>query len=134
MTTAIAAVPTVEERYHSALLKYLATPDEVALLDGYDLGRTALSEGLGVLDVASIHAAALAVALNGPADAAERKRVLHAQMEFFMEALSPFEMGHRAFRDANETLRRMNDPPALIFASTHQVYGSLSSMELLKRK
>jgi len=29
-----------------------------------------------------------------------------------------------------ETLRRMRDPPALIFASTHQVYGSLSSMEL----
>ena len=109
MTTAIAAVPTIEERYHSALLKYLATPDEVALLDGYDLGRTALSEGRGVLDVASIHAAALAVALNGPANAAERKRVLQAQMEFFMEALSPFEMGHRAFRDANETLRRMND-------------------------
>ena len=109
MMTAIAAVPTVEERYHSALLKFLAAPDEVALLDGYDLGRSALSEGFGVLDVATMHASAVAVALNRSLTPSERERVLSGQTEFFMEALSPFEMGHRAFRDANATLRRMND-------------------------
>jgi signal transduction histidine kinase len=124
MTTAIAAVPTIEERYHSALLKFLATPDEVALLDGYDLGRTALSEGHGVLDVASIHASALADVLNRPLNAAERERILHAQTEFFMEALSPFEMGHRAFRDANETLRRMND---MLEAQAKQIAFALHS-------
>lgn len=124
MTTAIAAVPTIEERYHSALLKFLANPDEVALLDGYDLGRNALSEGRGVLDVASIHASALADVLNRPLNAAERQRVLHAQTEFFMEALSPFEMGHRAFRDANETLRRMND---MLEAQAKQIAFALHS-------
>ena len=107
--TAITAVPSVEERYHSALMKYLAAPDEVALLDGYDLGRAALSEGHGLLDMANIHASAVGLALNRPMNAVERERILNAQAEFLMEALSPFEMGHRAFRDANQTLRRMND-------------------------
>lgn len=107
--TAITAVPSVEERYNSALMKYLTAPDEVALLDGYDLGRTALSEGLGLLDMANMHASAVGLALNRPLNAVERERILNAQSEFLMEALSPFEMGHRAFRDANQTLRRMND-------------------------
>jgi len=99
----------VDERYQAALLQYLAEPREVALLGSYDLGRGALGDGLGVLDMASIHSRAVAAAFNRPLENDERARMLNAQTAFFMEALSPFEMAHRAFRDANAMLRRLND-------------------------
>jgi signal transduction histidine kinase len=99
----------VAERYHSALLEYLAAPEEQALLGAYDLGRSALSEGLGLLELATIHSSAVAAALNRPLDHEARMRLLSAQNTFLIEALSPFEMGHRAFRDANEVLKRMNE-------------------------
>jgi len=99
----------VDERYQAALLEYVTAPKEVALLGGYDLGRGALGDGLGVLDMASIHSRAVAAALDRPLDHEERARLLNAQTAFFMEALSPFEMAHRAFRDANTMLRRLND-------------------------
>jgi signal transduction histidine kinase len=99
----------VGERYQNALLEYLAAPEESALLGGYDLGRRALIEGLGVLELATIHSSAVATALNRAPDGDERERFLNTHTAFFIEALSPFEMGHRAFRDANAMLRRMND-------------------------
>jgi signal transduction histidine kinase len=90
-------------------MEYLAAPEEVALLVGYDLGRSALSEGLGVLEMATIHSSAVTAALNRPLDNETRSRLLDAQNAFFIEVLSPFEMGHRAFGDANTVLKRMND-------------------------
>jgi len=99
----------IEARYQSALLRYVSKPEEGGLLSGYNLGRAALDEGLGLLDLAAVHTSAVATALGKLADADQRRRVLHAQTEFFIEVLSPFEMGNRAFRDANATLRRMNE-------------------------
>jgi signal transduction histidine kinase len=91
---------TVASRYDRALHQYLADHDELALLSGYEIGRTALADGLGVLDIASIHLQAVANTPNG---------ALEAGNAFFMEVLSPFEMARRAFRDANATLRRVNE-------------------------
>ena len=104
--TAVAA--TIRERYQSALVNYLSSPEEVALLAAYNLGRNALTEGVGVLEIASIHAAAVTFSMRART-IEERRRILDAQIAFFLEALSPFEMGARAFRDANTMLRRMND-------------------------
>jgi signal transduction histidine kinase len=102
-------VGRVDERYRTALLDYLASPEEAALLSGYDLGRSALGDGLGVLEMVSIHSRALATAIDRPLSDEERAQLLDAQTAFFVEALSPFEMTHRASRDANTTLRRLND-------------------------
>jgi signal transduction histidine kinase len=99
----------VDERYRAALLQYLASPQETALVGGYEFGRRALGEGLGVLEMATIHAQAMAALLNHALTEDERSRLLGAQTTFFVEALSPFEMTHRAFRDANTMLRRLND-------------------------
>ena len=120
----ITVVQTVEERYHDAMTDYLAAPGEGALLAAYDLGRDALTEGFGVLDMVTTHASAVAVALNRAATATDRQHLLRSHTEFFLEALSPFEMGHRAFRDANTTLRRMND---LLEAQAKQIAVALHS-------
>jgi len=95
--------------YREALKEYLAHPDEAVLERAYGLGRQALAGGRGVLDMAAMHAQALANVLpatDSTLDAARRADVLE---RFFVEALSPFEIAHRSFRDANLVLHRLND-------------------------
>jgi len=99
----------IDEQYRNALEDYLSAPDEGALLIGYDLGRRWLGEGRGLLEMVSIHSRAVATIMDAPLTEDQRRRLVRAQSEFFVEALSPFEMANRAFRDANATLRRLND-------------------------
>jgi signal transduction histidine kinase len=99
----------LEDGYRGALEDYLAHPDEALLERAYGLGRQALADGRGVLDMATTHSQALA-AVMASADAVEdRGRVSDALERFFVEALSPFEIAHRSFRDANRVLHRLND-------------------------
>jgi signal transduction histidine kinase len=90
------------------LEEYLAGGDgaEAALLSAYELGRRALAEGLGVLDVAGLLHDALVAACRGRPDSAE---TIRAAEGFALECLSSFEMAHRAAREANVALRRMNE-------------------------
>lgn len=97
------------EDYVHALQHYLCEPEEPALARAHELGRKALTDGLGVLEMASAHSRALAAALNSVSGDADRARLLNAVETFFIEALSPFEMAHRGFWDANVGLRRLND-------------------------
>ena len=97
------------KKYSVALQNYLSEPDEDTLLIAYELGRAALGDGLGVLEIATVHSRSLAVALERPITSEERSRLLERQTDFFVEVLSAFEMTHRGFRDANTVLRRLND-------------------------
>lgn len=95
--------------YTVALQHYLSEPEEPALARAHELGRKALTEGLGVLDMATLHSSALATALKHPLADGERAQVLEAVAKFFLETLSPFEMAHRGFWEANVVLHRLND-------------------------
>jgi len=93
----------------SAFQEYLAGGGEGVLRRAYELGRQALADGLGVLEMAVlIHRAMLSVGPRGRTPE-ERARVATAMEEFFLECLSPFEMAHRGVREANSTLRRLNE-------------------------
>ena len=92
------------DRYTSALRAFLEDPDEAALANAYEIGRGAFGDGFGVLEMAAVHARALSAVLDEPLDAAERARRLDAVDRFFGEVLSPFEMAHRGFREANAVL------------------------------
>ena len=96
-------------KYSAALQDYISEPDEDVLLTAYELGRAALGDGLGVLEIATVHSRSLAIALQDPLTNDQRARVLERQTDFFVEVLSAFEMTHRGFRDANTVLRRLND-------------------------
>ena len=90
------------KRYLMALQNYLLHPEEVFLQLAYDLGRQAVAEGLGLLNLLRIHtAAAQRCTENDAAKAA-------AAEAFFMEALSPFEATHRGFRETNAKLAGLN--------------------------
>ncbi len=98
----------LEKKYTATLDAYLSKPDEGLLLDAYELGRAALIDGFGVLEIAALHSRALATVLQPVADD-ERSRLMENQTNFFVEVLCPFEMTHRGFRDANSVLRRLNE-------------------------
>ena len=101
--------PSLVDRYVVAFLTYASEPDEFALVRAYELGRAALIDGLGVLEMATVHSVALSVVLQRATHGADRDRLLDASEKFLVEALSPFEMAHRGFREANTVLRRLND-------------------------
>lgn len=95
--------------YAVALQHYLDEPEEPALARAHELGRQALTDGLGVLDMATLHSCALANTLRQTAPESDRMQVLEAVEKFFLETLSPFEMAHRGFWETNVVLRRLNE-------------------------
>jgi light-regulated signal transduction histidine kinase (bacteriophytochrome) len=96
------------ERYATALARYLDGADEVALNQAYELGRKALGDGLGVLDIAMLHHGALdAVLARTPAVA--RSAEIAKAAAFLAETLSPFEMTLRGYSETNARLIAMNE-------------------------
>src|SRR5438876_610511 len=98
----------LEDQYTAALRDSIRGMGEPALQLAYELGRRALAEGLGVLDMAAMYHKALAAVLSRVSTPEERALVLRAGASFFVESLSPFEMTHRGFRETNTALRRLN--------------------------
>jgi signal transduction histidine kinase len=81
------------QRYAEALS---TSVDDEAMDRAYELGRAAMEEGLGVLDVTTIHANA--VSANSSLEP-------RCAWQFLSAALGPFEMAFRGFRDANVALQ-----------------------------
>ena len=101
--------PGLDVRYREALTEYLAHPDEARLERAYGVGRQALADGRGVLDMATTHSQAVAAVLAANDSVTDRTQLAEALERFFVEVISPFEIAHRSFRDANLELHRLND-------------------------
>lgn len=95
----------LQGEYERALRGYLRQGGEGCLKQGYELGRRALSEGQGILDMLALHQQSLEKILGN----AQQAAVFRQAAEFLVELMSPFEMTHRAFGEANDTLRRLNE-------------------------
>jgi PAS domain S-box-containing protein len=87
--------------YAALLEEYLQGGGETALRGAYELGRRALADGLGVLEMATAHRAAVGSVLTADSPPERVSRVF----SFFAESLSPFEMVLRGFQETNERLR-----------------------------
>ena len=98
----------LRQEYIAGLQAYLLHGGEGALSQAYELGRRAMVEGLGVLDMAALHREVID-SLVLSASAADRAHFAHAAAEYFNELLSPFEMSFRGYRMANEDLQRLNE-------------------------
>lgn len=85
--------------YGLAFTAFLTQPDELHLRAAYELGRDAVTNDLGVLDLAVAHHDALAAALHAADDP---RAVTVAAGDFFLEALSAYEMVQRGFREARD--------------------------------
>jgi signal transduction histidine kinase len=95
--------------YTAALRRYLKHGGEAALARAYELGRQGLGEGRGVLSMVALHQEAMAELLAAPkgVNVLTPEAFARAGM-FFTESMSPFEMTHRAFSEANAALHHMN--------------------------
>ena len=94
--------PELLIRYTAALKEYLFGGGEAALQRAYELGRSALTDGQGILKMAAIHHRAM-VRILGTADDT-LPDTMSAAGQFLAESLSPFEMTHRGYREANAAL------------------------------
>jgi PAS domain S-box-containing protein len=101
--------PTLVAQYRDALATYAAGGEELHLQAAYELGRTALNAGLGVLDMVRLHQEALVDMVASTSAPVATVRLAKAVETFLMEALSPFEAAHRGFADACGRLRQLNE-------------------------
>ncbi|HEY3131852.1 MAG TPA: PAS domain S-box protein [Acidobacteriota bacterium] len=104
-----AALQQLREQYISALQIYLEELSEASLRRAYELGRQAVAENIGILDFVRIHHETLEQLSTWSRTLKEPARAGKAAAEFFAECLSPYEMTHRGFREANDTLRQLNE-------------------------
>ncbi|KCZ72009.1 PAS domain S-box [Candidatus Methanoperedens nitroreducens] len=93
-------------QYTSTLQDYLEGGGEAALEHAYELGRKAIAEGLGVLDIASVHHDAMTGLLQYASP--ESAHITKRAAEFFAESIAPFEMTFRGFQESIAKLRDLN--------------------------
>ena len=101
---------TFETRYRSALESYLEpTANETQLIAALELGRTALAQGVGLLDLLAIHQVSLESLIRAARRNADVQRLLAQAGEFFTQVAAPFEMAQRGWRDIAGQLRLANE-------------------------
>ena len=118
-------------RYREALAAYLQGAEESALLAAYEAGREALEDGLDLLDLSALHGQAVASLIeSGPPVRAAT--VARRAGQFFAEALAPYEMVHRGYREANATLRHLSETlEEQVARRTRELEESLSTLRQL---
>jgi hypothetical protein len=82
--------------YRTSFIRYLVRRDEAPLHTGYVLGRTAVAEGMSILDLAQLHHEVLIEVLEDT-PAGELNGVATRASEFFVEVLATYDMAQRGF-------------------------------------
>jgi nitrate/nitrite-specific signal transduction histidine kinase len=95
---------TFENRYRRSLAAHLEGDGEEEALD---LGRSALAEGRSLLDLMAVHQAVVPELVKSIEGAELRRRVERTD-EFLTQAVAPFEMINRGWREMVERLRGIN--------------------------
>jgi signal transduction histidine kinase len=95
--------------YAAALRDFIRGRGEAELARAYELGRRAIREQIGLLDLMALHHGALATVLGNGDRGRGPGTIVADAGTFLSEMLSSFEMVHRGFRESVTTLRRINE-------------------------
>lgn len=98
-------------QYRTALLDHLLGSGESGRERAYELGRKAIDDGLGLLEILRVHQRAVNSILESTPKVDEGLRRLKASEEFLMETLSPFEMTYRGYVAMLERRRKRSHRP-----------------------
>ena len=94
----MSALDDLTRDYRAAFLRYLPRREEAALHSGYQLGRSAVADGVGILEIARVHHEVLLEVLRDTPP--ERlPEVATAAAEFLLEVLATYDMASRGFLD-----------------------------------
>ena len=102
-------VPELVKDYHDTLGTWMGGGGEGALAHAYEIGRGFISSGRGVVELADIHVSAMAQALPGAASRVGCVTAVQQGDRFLAEVLAPYELMLRGYRDANASLRLLNE-------------------------
>ena len=100
---------SLKDRYRAALRDYLVVGGEGALSRAYEIGRRAIGEECGLLELVALHQEARDRILAEQKLPESCAALVDAADRFLSESLSPFEMTHRGYQDAVAALRRLNE-------------------------
>jgi two-component system, NtrC family, sensor kinase len=108
----------------SALEAHVADAGEESLSQAYELGRQALSEGSGLLDVLALYEGMIRQ-LVLPAPPERQALVAATVADYFREFLSPFEMSFRGYQEANRDLQARSQELAAANAELREKQAQL---------
>jgi hypothetical protein len=97
-SVSVTELERLQRNYRTAFLRYLPTRDEVALHLGYQIGRTAMTGGLSLLDLAQVHHRVLIEVLRTAPDL-DVDTLVAAASDFLLEVLATYEIARRSFLD-----------------------------------
>ena len=86
----------LQRNYRAAFLRYLPNRDEAALDAGYQIGRSAVADGLTILDLAQVHHDILREVLRSSSQE-ELDGVTATAADFMVEVLATYEMTRRGY-------------------------------------
>jgi Phosphoserine phosphatase RsbU, N-terminal domain len=89
--------------YSPLMLRYLAQRDEAGLQAAYELGREAMRDSVGLLEVVRVHNELFLDVLSTARDAHEGHDLARASASLLIDLIASFEMSQRAFMDARRT-------------------------------
>ena len=80
--------------YTPLMLRYLSQRDETSLRLAYELGRDAMRESIGLLDVVRVHHEIFLDVLATARDTDEAQGIARAASALLMDLIASFEMSH----------------------------------------
>jgi len=105
----ITSLRRLTQNYTPAFLAFLNKPDEQRLHRAYELGRTALGDGISLLDLVRTHHAAFGQVMT-TLDTAAQARAVDDAASFLIEALAPYEMARRGYLERARDDRQLPQP------------------------
>jgi hypothetical protein len=90
------ALERLRRNYRAAFLRYLPKRDEAALDAGYQIGRSAVVDGLTILDLVQVHHDVLREVL-GTGSPEELDGLTATAGDFLVEVLATYEMTRRGY-------------------------------------